>query len=76
MLRPGLIALAIALGIGFAVNDSGIVIPAIGVSMAVPLLIAVIAGWLLSLRGALRAPTDGDAEASSAALPTTGEPRR
>lgn len=76
MLRPGLIALAIALGIGFAVNDSGIVIPAIGVSMAVPLLIAVIAGWLLTLRGALRAPTDGDAEASSAALPTTGEPRR
>lgn len=51
MLRPALVAVAIALGIGFAVNDSGIVIPAIGVSVAVPLLISVISGWLLRLRG-------------------------
>lgn len=50
MLRPGVAALAVALGIGFAVNDSGIVIPAIGISLAVPLLIAVVAGWLLTLR--------------------------
>ncbi|MEE6286946.1 hypothetical protein V2J52_04680 [Georgenia sp. MJ173] len=56
MLRPGLVALGVALGIGFAVNDSGIVIPAIGVAMAVPLLIAVIAGWLLTLRGTLQPP--------------------
>ena len=51
MLRPALVAVAIALGIGFAVNDSGIVIPAIGISLAVPLLIGVVAGWLLRLRG-------------------------
>ncbi|MBX9245441.1 hypothetical protein ICW40_11560, partial [Actinotalea ferrariae] len=49
MLRPGLVALGVTLGIGFAVNDSGIVIPAIGVSVAVPLLIAVCAGWLLQV---------------------------
>jgi len=56
MLRPALVAVAVALGIGFAVNDSGIVIPAIGIAVAVPLLIGVIAGWLLRLRGADPAP--------------------
>lgn len=50
MLRPALVAVAVALGIGFAVNDSGIVIPAIGISLAVPLLVGVVAGWLLRLR--------------------------
>ncbi len=55
MLRPALIAVAVALGIGFAVNDSGIVIPAIGISMTVPLLVSVIAGWLLRLRAERRA---------------------
>lgn len=51
MLRPGLVALGVTLGIGFAVNDSGIVIPAIGISVAVPLLIAICAGWLLQVAG-------------------------
>ncbi len=55
MLRPALVAVAVALGIGFAVNDSGIVIPAIGISVAVPLLIAVVASWLLRLRAAVPA---------------------
>ncbi|WP_199424521.1 hypothetical protein [Actinotalea solisilvae] len=55
MLRPGLVALAVTLGIGFAVNDSGIVIPAIGVSVAVPLLVAVCAGWLLGVAQGRRA---------------------
>lgn len=50
MLEPGMVALAVALGIGFAVNDSGIVIPAMGISLAVPLLIAVLTGWLLRLQ--------------------------
>jgi hypothetical protein len=40
-LRPGLIALAITLTIGFAVNDSGTAIPAVGATVAVPLIIAV-----------------------------------
>jgi hypothetical protein len=50
MLRPGLVALAVALGIGFALNDSGIVIPAVGITLAVPLLVAACAGWMLSVR--------------------------
>ena len=50
MLRPGLVALAVTLGIGFALNDSGVVIPAVGVSVAVPLLVAACAGWMLSVR--------------------------
>lgn len=51
MLRPVVWALAVTLGIGFLVNDSGIVIPAMGVSVAVPLLVAVSASWLLRVRG-------------------------
>ncbi|MBN8883271.1 MAG: hypothetical protein J0H73_13270, partial [Salana multivorans] len=48
MLRPGLVALAVAMGIGFAVNDSGIAIPAYGVALAVPLLLAACASWMLT----------------------------
>jgi hypothetical protein len=40
-LRPGLIALLITLTIGFAVNDSGVAVPANGALIAVPLIIAV-----------------------------------
>ncbi|MFH5821044.1 hypothetical protein [Georgenia sp. AZ-5] len=47
MLRPTLVALATTFAIAFAVNDSGIVLPALGISLAVPLLVAVVAGWLL-----------------------------
>ena len=50
LLRPGLIALAVVLGIGFAVNDSGVIIPAVGVTVVVPLLIAACASWMLSVR--------------------------
>jgi hypothetical protein len=50
MLRPGVIALATAWTIGFALNDSGVVVPAIGMSLAVPLLLAVVATWLLRVR--------------------------
>jgi hypothetical protein len=39
-LRHGLICLLLMLGIGFAVNDSGTVIPAIGAMLAIPLVIA------------------------------------
>lgn len=39
-LRNGLICLLLMLGIGFAVNDSGTVIPAIGAMLAIPLVIA------------------------------------
>jgi hypothetical protein len=40
-LRPGLIALLVSLTIGFAINDSGVAIPANGAIIAVPLIIAV-----------------------------------
>lgn len=49
MLGPGLVALGVALGIGFALNDSGIAIPAYGVAVAVPLLLAACANWMLTL---------------------------
>jgi hypothetical protein len=50
LLRPGLIALTVALGIGFAVNDSGVVIPAVGGALVVPLLVAACASWMLQVR--------------------------
>ena len=47
MLRPVALALALALGIGFLVNDSGIAIPAIGIAVALPLLLTTGTTWLL-----------------------------
>lgn len=64
MLRPGLVALAVTLGIGFALNDSGVLIPAMGGALAVPLLVAACASWMLTLTpGAPEGPAgppDGD----------------
>ncbi|WP_432562449.1 hypothetical protein [Kineococcus sp. SYSU DK003] len=40
VLKPGLACLVVLLGIGFAVNDSGAAVPAVGAMLAVPLLIA------------------------------------
>jgi hypothetical protein len=39
-LRQGLYCLLLLLGIGFAVNDSGTAIPAVGFTLAIPLIIA------------------------------------
>jgi hypothetical protein len=39
-LRSGVIAMLVTLGIGFAVNDSGIAIPAVALFVAIPLLLA------------------------------------
>ncbi|WP_454050144.1 hypothetical protein [Cellulomonas sp. Marseille-Q8402] len=52
MLLKGLIALAVTLGIGFALNDSGVVVPATGIGLAVPLLAASCATWMLLQQGA------------------------
>ncbi|RMI05031.1 hypothetical protein [Cellulomonas triticagri] len=49
MLLKGLIALGVTLGVGFALNDSGVVIPATGIGLAVPLLAAACATWMLGL---------------------------
>ncbi|WP_460460787.1 hypothetical protein [Angustibacter peucedani] len=40
ILRHGLFCLMLLLGIGFAVNDSGTAIPAVGFTLAIPLVIA------------------------------------
>lgn len=47
MLMNGLVALATTLGVGFALNDSGVVVPATGIGLAVPLLAAACATWML-----------------------------
>ncbi|MGM0386860.1 MAG: hypothetical protein ACQERF_12900, partial [Actinomycetota bacterium] len=59
MLKPGVTALTTAWVIGFAVNDSGVVVPAIGMSLAVPLLIAVVAEWLVRVRVVHLGAADG-----------------
>jgi len=41
-LRAGLIALVIMLTIGFLINDSGTAIPAVGATVAVPLIVSVV----------------------------------
>ena len=46
LLAPTAACVAIALGIGFAVNDSGAAIPAVGLVLAVPTLLALAAAWL------------------------------
>jgi len=46
-LRAGLIALLITLSIGFLVNDSGVAIPAVGATLAVPLIVSVSVSYLL-----------------------------
>jgi hypothetical protein len=62
MLNPGILAAAIVLGIGFLVNDSGILIPATGFILALPVLFAVCANWLREVRprgaDAPRPPSD------------------
>jgi hypothetical protein len=59
MLGAGLTSIGVVLALGFAANDSGIVIPAIGVSLAVPLLVAVCATWMLELRWAEQPSVSG-----------------
>jgi hypothetical protein len=46
-LRAGLNALLITLTIGFLVNDSGVAIPAVGATLAVPLIVSVVVFDLL-----------------------------
>jgi hypothetical protein len=41
LLRPGLIAVMVMWVIGFALNDSGAAIPAVGATLALPLVIAI-----------------------------------
>ena len=47
LLRPTTTAVAVAMVLGFLVNDSGIVIPATGLALAVPCRVALAASWRL-----------------------------
>lgn len=68
MLPPGITAIAVGLGIGMAVNDSGVAILAVGVAVGVPLLVAASCTWMLGLS---RRP----AGTASGADPVGTEPR-
>lgn len=51
LLRPAVAATGAALTVGFLMNDSGIVVPATGIALAVPCLVAASAQWRLGERG-------------------------
>jgi len=57
LLRPGLIALMVIWVIGFALNDSGAAIPAVGATLALPLVIAIALRTLEDERAARPATT-------------------
>lgn len=61
LLRPAVAASGVALTVGFLMNDSGIVVPAMGIALAVPCLVAAAAQWRLEAGGA--APATGTAGA-------------
>lgn len=73
MLLPGLVGLAVTLGIGFALNDSGVVVPATGIGLAVPLLAAACATWMLLLQPVTSGPGPGR-RPTTADVPATGTP--
>ena len=57
LLRPGLIAIMVMWVIGFALNDSGAAIPAVGATLACPLVIAIALRTLEDQRAARPATT-------------------
>ncbi|MFC5998770.1 hypothetical protein ACFP6A_08570 [Quadrisphaera sp. GCM10027208] len=66
-LRPGLTALIVMLAIGFAVNDSGTVVPAVGATLAIPLLIAASVRVLEIEDDSRSGPAPGDGSAAQPA---------
>jgi hypothetical protein len=52
LLRSGLVAVLVMWVIGFAMNDSGVAIPAVGGTLALPLMISIILGTLEDQRAA------------------------
>jgi len=57
LLRPGLISVLVMWVIGFALNDSGAAIPAVGATLALPLVIAIAVKTLAEARVAARPAT-------------------
>jgi len=68
LLRPAVAATGAALAVGFLMNDSGIVVPATGIALAVPCLVAASAQWRLGARG------DDDAGDADAGRAREGDP--
>lgn len=58
LFQAAMVTLAVTHAIGFAVNDSGIVIPAIGIAAAIPLIVDLFAHWVHERQG--EAPTGAD----------------
>ena len=48
LLRPAVAAIGVTLTVAFLVNDSGIILPATGIAVAVSCLIAAAAQWRLA----------------------------
>jgi len=59
LLRAGIGAAGLALGVGFLINDSGIVVPATGIALGVPCLVAAAAQLRLAYPGADPGDADG-----------------
>lgn len=65
MFTPGIISAGVALGIGTLVNDSGVVVLGVGISVLVPLATATYASWMLTLRRSGRPSGAGLDESAS-----------
>ncbi|WP_249667406.1 hypothetical protein [Cellulomonas fengjieae] len=70
LLRPAIAAITAALTVGFLMNDSGIVVPATGIALAVPCLVAAAAQWRLGAPEGDVAPAAGELAADQP--PTSG----
>jgi hypothetical protein len=70
-LRPGVAAALVVLIVGFAVNDSGVAIPAVGLTLAIPLILAAAVTALE--KDEIEAQT---ANPSPASRPETGAARK
>lgn len=68
LLGAGIGAIGVSLGVGFLINDSGIIVPATGIALAVPCLIAAAARLQLARDTDVARPLP-DAEVSPRPLP-------
>ncbi|WP_196250778.1 hypothetical protein [Cellulomonas sp. JZ18] len=73
LLRPAIAATGVALTIGFLMNDSGIVVLALGIAVSVPCLVAAAAQWRLE-NDALPPVADGGGTVGATTAPGTVSP--
>jgi hypothetical protein len=73
-LRVGLVAVMVAMTIGFLVNDSGVAIPAVGATVAVPLVVSVAVSHLRDeARARARASRRSESRGGARAAESTPE---